>query len=186
MLGFYWVFQVLNAWTLLGVPSIKCNRQYVSGLSSLCNAVLKNGNRNTKSLAHTSLVRPTLEYGSSFWDSCRGRINALIRVQTKAAQCTNHKKDFHWEILAQHRKISCLFALFKAFSGEWVCKVLCNRLWRPYYLSRVDHVQKIRDRKQRTSIGEYSFINRSIKNQNKLPAEALGAFPCTPKIFRKR
>ena len=57
---------------------------------------------------------------------------------------------------------------------------------RPYYLSRVDQVPKIRDRKQRTDIEKYSFVNRIIKNWNQLPAEALGTFPCEPKIFRKR
>jgi hypothetical protein len=31
-------------------------------------------------------------------------------------------------------------------------------------LSRVDHVQKVRDRKQRMDIGKYSFVNRTIKN----------------------
>jgi hypothetical protein len=30
------------------------------------------------------------------------------------------------------------------------------------------------DRKQRTDIGKYSFLNRTIKNWNQLPAEALG------------
>jgi len=35
-------------------------------------------------------------------------------------------------------------------------------------------------------IGKYSFVNRTIKNWNQLPAEALGTFPSTPKIFRKR
>jgi hypothetical protein len=35
------------------------------------------------------------------------------------------------------------------------------RLRRPFYLSRVDHVRKIRDRKQRTDIGKYSFVNKS-------------------------
>jgi hypothetical protein len=53
-------------------------------------------------------------------------------------------------------------------------------------LSRVDRVLKIRDRKQRADIGKYSFVNRTIKNWNQLPAEAKGAFPCKPKIFRKR
>jgi hypothetical protein len=42
------------------------------------------------------------------------------------------------------------------------------------------------DRKQRTDIGKYSFVNRAIKNWNQLPAEALGTFPRIPKIFRKR
>jgi hypothetical protein len=57
---------------------------------------------------------------------------------------------------------------------------------RPYCLSRVDHVRKIRDRKQKMDIGKYSFVNRSIKNWKQLPAEALGTFPRKPKIFRKR
>ena len=52
-------------------------------------------------------------------------------------------------------------------------------------MSRVDHVHKIRDRKLRTDIGKYSFVNRTIKNWNQLPAEALGTFACKPKIFRK-
>jgi len=47
-------------------------------------------------------------------------------------------------------------------------------------LNRVAHIQKIRDRKQRMDIGKYSFVNRTIKNWNQLPAEALGTFPCEP------
>jgi len=39
-----------------------------------------------------------------------------------------------------------------------------------------DHVRKISDRKQRTDIGKYSFVNRNIKNWNELSAEALGTF----------
>jgi len=34
-------------------------------------------------------------------------------------------------------------------------------------------------------IGKYSFVNRTIKNCNELPAEALGLFPRKPTIFRK-
>jgi hypothetical protein len=41
-------------------------------------------------------------------------------------------------------------------------------------LSWVDHVQKIGDRKQRTDIGKYSFVNRTTKNWNQLPVEGLG------------
>jgi hypothetical protein len=53
-------------------------------------------------------------------------------------------------------------------------------------LRRVDHVRKIRDRKQRRDIGNYSLVNLTIKNWNQLPAEALGTFPSKPKIFRNR
>jgi len=62
--------------------------------------VLRKGNRNTKSLAYTSLVRPVLEYEAACWDPCRGQINALDRVQIKAAQFTDHTKDSNWETLA--------------------------------------------------------------------------------------
>ena len=66
--------------------------------------------------------------------------------------------------------------------GSW--KAIRYRLRRSYYLSSVDHVYKIRDRKQRTDIGKYSFVNRIIRNGIQL--EALGTFPCKLKIFGKR
>jgi hypothetical protein len=53
-------------------------------------------------------------------------------------------------------------------------------------LNNLDSVRKIRDRKQETDIGKYSFVNRTIKNWNQLPAEASGTFPCKTKMFRKR
>jgi len=54
--------------------------------------VLKKGNRNTQSLAYTSLVHPVLEYGAA-WGPCRGQINALDQLQMKAAQFNYHTKD---------------------------------------------------------------------------------------------
>ena len=65
---------------------------------------------------------------------------------------------------------------------EWVH----DRLLIPYYLSRFDHVRKIRDRKQGNDIGKYSFVNRTIKNWSHLPAKTLGTFPCKSKILRNR
>jgi len=38
----------------------------------------------------------------------------------------------------------------------------------------------------RMDIVKYSFISRTIKNRNQLPAEALATFPRKPKIFRHR
>jgi len=133
------------------------------------------------------LVHPILEYGSARWDPCRkGQVNALDRVQKKAGQFTNHTKVSEWETLAQRRTIARLWALFKAYCGERAWNAVRDRLRRAYCLSRVDHVRKIRDRKQRIDIGKYSFVNRTIKNCNQLPAETLGTFPCKPKIFRNR
>jgi len=125
--------------------------------------VLKKGNRNTKRLAYTSLVRPILEYGSACWEPCRGQINALDLVLKKAVQFTNHTKDSAWETLALRRTIARLCALFKAYSGERAWKAIGDRLRRSYYLSRVDHVRKIRDRKQGTDIEHYSFVSGPLE-----------------------
>jgi hypothetical protein len=74
----------------------------------------------------------------------------------------------------------------KRILGERAWKATLDRLRRAYYLSRVEHVPKIRDRKQRTNIGNYSFVNRPIKNWNQPPEELLGTFHCKPKMFRNR
>ena len=126
--------------------------------------VPKKGNRNTKSLAYTSSVGPVLEYEAACWDPSRaGQINALDRVQTKAAQFTDRTKDSNWETLAQRSTIARLCALFKACSGQRAWKATRDRLRRLSYLSRADRVQKIMDRKQRADIGKRSFVNRTVK-----------------------
>ena len=88
------------------------------------------------------MVSPVLEYGSACWDPCRGgQINELDRVQKKVAEFTDYTNDPDWETLAQRRTIERLCTLFKAYSGEWAWKAIRDRLRRPYYLSRIDHVR---------------------------------------------
>ena len=70
--------------------------------------VLKEGNRNTKRVAYTSLVRPILEYGSACWDPCRVQKNALDQVQKEVAQFTNHINDSDWENFAERWMITLL------------------------------------------------------------------------------
>jgi hypothetical protein len=53
-------------------------------------------------------------------------------------------------------------------------------------MSRDYHDHKIKTRKQRMDISKYSFVNRTIKLWNQLPAEALATFTCQSHIFRKR
>jgi len=94
-----------------------------------------------------------IEYGAACWDPCREEINSLGRVQKKNAQFTNHTNDSDWETLSRRRTIARLCALLKAYYGEQAWKVIRDRLRRAYYLSGVDHVRKIRGKKQRTDIG---------------------------------
>jgi hypothetical protein len=99
-------------------------------------------------------------------------------VQNKAAKFAHHKNDSNWE--------ACTCALFKAYTGERAWKAIGDRLLRPCYLSRVDNDKKIRSRKQRTDIGKYSFVNRTIQLWNQLLADALGTLSCKPINFRNR
>ena len=149
--------------------------------------ILKKGNSSTKSLAYTTLVRPILEYGAACWDPYReGQIHALDRVQKKAAKFVHLTNESNWGTLSQRRKISGICALLKAYSGERAWKAIGDRLQRLNYLSKVDHERKIRNRKQRTDIRKYSFVNRNIRLWNRLPGEILGTLPCKPNAFRKR
>jgi len=149
--------------------------------------IFKKGNSSTKSLAYTTLVRPILEYGAACWDPYReGQIYSLDRVQKKAVKFAYHMSESNWETLSQRRKISRICAVFKVYSGERAWRFIGDRLQRPNYLSRIDHDWKIRNRRQRTDIGKYSFVNRIIRLWNRLPAEILGTLPCKPSAFRKR
>jgi hypothetical protein len=104
---------------------------------------------------------------------------------TKAAKFANHTNDSSWEILAQRRKIARICSPFKTYTGEQVWWSMGDRLQGPCYHSRDDQGSKIRTSKQRRAIGKYSFVNRTIKLRNQLPAEALATFPCKWHTYRK-
>ena len=61
-----------------------------------------------------------------------------------------------------------------------------NRFIKPCYLSRGDYNPKIRTRRQRTDVGTYFFVNRTIKSWKQLPASLLASFPCKINTFRER
>jgi hypothetical protein len=88
--------------------------------------------------------------------------------------------------LAKGRKIARTCALNKAYSGEPEWKAIGDRLQRPYYLSRVDDDWKIRNRRQSTHIGKYTFVNRTIQLWNKLLINVLWTLPSKPRTFRNR
>jgi len=139
-----------------------------------------------KSLAYMSVVGLILEYRAACRDPfSKGQINVLDRVHKKVAKFVNITNESNWETV-QYRKIAHICALYEVCSGELAWKATGDRLLRPYYLSRVDHDWKIRNSRQRTEIGKYSFVNRTIQLWNKLPMNALGTFPSKPSNFKKR
>jgi hypothetical protein len=82
--------------------------------------------------------------------------------------------------------VSRLCALLKAYTGIRAWEARGDRILRPCYLSREDHNCKIKTRKQRTDIGKYSFLNRTIIDWNQLAVGLLAPFPCNVSTFRKR
>ena len=102
--------------------------------------ILKKGNNNTKPLVYTALVRPILEYGAVCWDPYReGQVNALSRVQKRAAKFANNQNESGWETLTQCRLIARICALFKAYTWRRAWKAIGDRLLKRCYLSRDGH-----------------------------------------------
>ena len=88
--------------------------------------------------------------------------------------------------MAQRRLIARICAIFEAYTGRRTWKAIGDRLLKLCYLSGDGHNGKIRTRKQRTDVGEYSVVNRTIKSWNQLPAALLDSFPSKLNTFRKR
>jgi hypothetical protein len=83
--------------------------------------ILEKGNSNTKSLSYTSLVLSILEYGAACLEPYRKEqigVNALGRVQNKAAKFAHHRNDSYWETLTQRRKIVLICAVFETCTVE--------------------------------------------------------------------
>ena len=72
-----------------------------------------------------------------------GQINAIDRVQKKAAKFALRTNSPNCKTLASRRKLSRICVLFKAYSGERAWNDIGDRLQRPRCLSRVDHERKI-------------------------------------------
>jgi len=75
--------------------------------------------------------------------------------------------------------------LFKAYKGVKAWKTIKDRLQAPSYLSSVDHKWKIGARKQRTDVGKYSFVNRTITDWNQLTEGEIGALTSNTYSFRQ-
>ena len=101
-------------------------------------------------------------------------------VRQRKSKCIKFANDINesgWETLAQRRLIARICGLFKAYTRGRAWKAKGERLLQSCYLSREDRNRKFRTRKQRTDVGKYSFVNRTIKSGNQLPCKLTGVFP---------
>jgi len=132
-------------------------------------------------------IRAILKCGAACWDPYREcQISALDHVQNKATRFAQHLGGSEWESLAQRRKVASVCALYKTYTSNRAWTATGDKLQALSYLSRVDHYWKIRARKQRTGIGKYSFVNRSITDWNKLPEGVIGTSHSKMRILKMR
>jgi hypothetical protein len=113
-------------------------------------------------------------------------VGALNGVQRRVAKFANDINEWGCETLEQRRLIARICTIFKAYTGGRDWKAIGNTLLKPRYLSGDDHKREIRNKKQRTDVGKYFFVNRTIKSWNQLPAGLLASFVCKLNTFRKR
>ena len=132
-------------------------------------------------------VRTILEFWGRVQGSVQGGTNKCIRQGAKESGqiCTSYE---HSELgnFGVAQKVITHMCPFQSVLWERAWKAIGDRLQRPHYLSRIDHERKIGSRRQRTDVGKYSFVNRTIQQWNQLPAEVLRNLPCKPITFKKR
>ncbi|KAJ4451749.1 hypothetical protein ANN_03220, partial [Periplaneta americana] len=149
--------------------------------------VVRKGSDKSKEIAYKSLVRPAMEYGAACWDPYRlEHIKTLEKIKKRALKCCRKNSPLKWDTLTDRRTRIRLCALFKTYRGEPAWREIKNRLQPPNYSSRNDHSYKLRERRQRTDTGKFSFLNRTIRDWNALPADLLNALPTTKNVFKNR
>jgi hypothetical protein len=129
-----------SKWFLSWVHQVNYTVQKAWRALHFVKCIVKRGNKNTKSLTYTSLVRLILEYGAAYWDPYREyRMSASDRIQNKAAKFTQCTGGSVWESLAQRRITARLCALYKTYNSEIVWEDIWDRFQAPYYLGIFDH-----------------------------------------------
>ena len=144
----------------------------------------------TKETAYKTLVRPTLEYASSAWDSYQQtQIDDLERVQNKAARfvCNQYQRDasvsamkeaLDWRSLQERRLIARLTLWYKALHGQAAVHI------PPYYKqtpvpspnsdtpktrSQTSHNSRFQAPTATIDNWKYSYFQRTIRTWNILP-----------------
>jgi hypothetical protein len=137
---------------------------------------------NIKSLLYSMLVRSVLEYGCVVWDPHQvNHINALERVQRAAARFVTNSYSWRisvtdllqrlgWNSLAERRKTQRITSFYNVYTGTGGWEEMSSRLLRPTYFSRHDHPFKTRTRFARKGISFNSFISKTARDWNSLPA----------------
>ena len=135
-----------------------------------------------KSQAYESLVRPTMEYGSSVWDPYREyQKAALEKVQRRAArfitntygretECvTKALKKLKWESLEERRKVARLTLLHGTLNNQVAVSVPEYVKPQSCLKTRFSYPNKFVPLQPRSDTYKFSFWPRTIRDWNNLP-----------------
>ena len=153
----------------------------------------KGTNANIREQIYTSLVRPTLEYGSVAWDPHQAnRIQMLESVQNKGARyvtqewsryssITDIKDKLGWCTLQQRRYVNRLSFFFKSVNNLHGHS-LPPHVTRQKRASKNHHAYSYHTLRARTDAYLHSFLPRAIRAWNNLTQEIVLA--PSPESFR--
>ena len=147
---------------------------------------LKVANRNTKSNAYYTLIRPHLEYCCTIWSPHTDE--EIKRLETIQRQCARYVcnqydrtasvtallKDLSWDTLASRRTKTQLTLLFKIVHG--IVDIPPDQYLIPgHSRTRSNHKYKFRQISTSKDYFKFSFFPRTIPVWNSLPASVAEA-----------
>ena len=150
---------------------------------------LRINNRENKSSAYVTLVRPHLEYCASILsphtDQLQSKQKLEMVLRRSARYCTNryHKtssvtdrlQDLNWETLESRRTKLQLVMIYKIMNDLVVDIPADTYLTLATTRTRAIHSKKLRQYPTRTDTFKYSFFPRTIPVWNSLPASVAEA-----------
>ena len=139
------------------------------------NRNIKAHNKDHKSTAYTTLVRPQLEYASTMWSPHTATdITKLEAVQRRSARyqstssVTQMIKDLNWRTLKQWRIDSCLTLMYK-ITYDLVAIPAADYLIPNTRQSRHNHQLAYRQIPTLKDYYKFTFFPRTIVHWNALP-----------------
>ena len=135
---------------------------------------------NTKSLAYTSLVRPTLEYASSARNLFLNKNILTIEMIQRQAACwvksdynwnssvTAMLYDLKWSTLSHHQEVSRLKIFYNAIYNNSAL-IIPDCITTTTYTTHHQHPLHFVIPSVRTNYYKYSFFLRTFRDWNNLP-----------------
>ena len=137
-----------------------------------------------KDQAYKSIVRPTLEYGCTVWDTYRAYQKSWLeqvqrraerfvtRTYTKEEGCvTKVLKQLNWPTLKKRRQVAGLTLVYKCVTNQAAIDISCYVQHQSSLKTRAPHSLKFIPLQPSCDTYKYSFWPRTIIDWNSLPSD---------------